>query len=142
MKSQNPQSPRRRFLKRALGLTLGLCSGATGLFAVLKGRDIEPFLPRDSGSVLKRFGVGRDLLEAIVVPLPTQKEYALRIQKLKKGFDAKSSYFKSGDFARSLRRAVKKDFRDARVVVVNEWILSETEIGIFVYNDLSRRRLI
>jgi hypothetical protein len=129
---------RRTFLIKAAVFVAGCASGATGLFTLWKGKRADPFLSRDSLAVLKRFGLGQDLLDALDLSIAEQTLLARRVQKLIREFDARKSFFRRHDFSRALREAVERDFKKRQVLTAGNWILSKTEVGIYLFNKLQR----
>jgi len=136
------KTTRRRFLNRVLGIALGGASAAAGILAVLKGGKIDPFLPLDSTSVLKRFGTGRELLDGLKLTDFKQRYYATKIVRLKIPFDKNPSSFENKNFYRVLQEAFAKDFKQGKVILVKNWLLSETEVAVFIYNNIRKYRLI
>lgn len=133
---------RRVFIFRSVAFAAGCASAATGLFTLWKGRRAEPFLSRDSLAILKRFGQGQDLLDTLKLPSSEQTLLAQRIVKVIRDFNANKSLFKRNDFHQALRDAVERDFAKNRVLTVSNWILSKTEVGIYIFNQMHRSGLI
>jgi hypothetical protein len=61
-----------------------------------------------------------------------------RIVRIIWEFDAHKGLFKQNDFSLLLRRAVEKDFSRNDVVMAGNWMLSRTEVGIYVFNRMRR----
>jgi hypothetical protein len=133
---------RRVFFNRILAFSLGGISAAAGIVAALKGSKMDPFLPLDSAAVLKRFGNGSELLSDLKLPYSTQKKYAIRIVGLKIKFAKNPSAFKNRDFNQLLKKAISEDYKKEKVMLVQNWLLSETEVAIFIYNHIRRYQLI
>lgn len=136
------KTTRRKFLNQILGFSLGAVSAAVAIFTALKGSKIDPFLPLDSTSVLKRFGTGRGLLGGLMLSDTKQRQLAIKIVRLKVPFDKNPSSFRSKNFNCILQEAMAKDFKKGKVILVKEWLLSETEVAIFIYNNIRKYRLI
>jgi hypothetical protein len=137
MKTEKKVS-RRDFLLRSAAFAAGCASAATGLYTLWKGKRVEPFLSRDSDAVLKRFGPGQDLLDELKLSPAQQALMARRVKKLKGDFDARQGLFRHEDFTRILREAVERDFAFNEVIAVGSWLLSKTEVGIYLFNQLQR----
>jgi hypothetical protein len=129
---------RRDFLLKTLALAAGCASAATGLFTLWKGKRADPFLSKDSLAVLQRFGQGQDLLDALAISSHEQSLLARRIVRIVWEFDAHKGLFKQNDFSLLLRRSVEKDFSRNDVVMAGNWMLSRTEVGIYVFNRMRR----
>ena len=133
---------RRIFLLRSVAFIAGCASAATGIFTLWKGKHADPFLSKNSLAVLKRFGLGRDLLDVLDLSSYEESLFAKRIVKIIWEFNAKKSFFKRDDFSQALRDAVERDFARNDVITVSNWILSKTEVGIYLFNKLCRSGLI
>jgi hypothetical protein len=88
----------------------------------------------DSASVLRRFGSGEKVLEELDSSEKDKKKYVKKVVDLKRRFDSTDSFWKRNDFIRSLKRRIEQDFAEDEVVVVDGWVLAETEVGLFTYN--------
>ena len=129
---------RRTFLLRSIAFAAGCTSAATGLFTLWKGKRADPFLSKDSLAVLKRFGLGQDLLDELRLSSDEQSLLAKRIVTIIREFDAQKTFFGGNDFSQALRDAVERDFKKNEVITVSNWILSKTEVGIYLFNKLHR----
>jgi hypothetical protein len=129
---------RRTFLFRSVAFVAGCSSAATGLFTLWKGKRADPFLSKDSLAVLKRFGLGQDLLETLDLPSGEQALLAKRVVALIREFNAQKTLFGRNDFYKTLRNAVERDFKKNEVITVSNWLLSKTEVGIYFFNNLRR----
>ena len=129
---------RRTFLLRSVAFAAGCTTAATGLFTLWKGKRADPFLSKDSLDVLKRFGLGQDLMDTLEISVHEQSILARRVVKLIWEFNARKSFFKRHDFSQALREAVERDFKMNNVITVSHWILSRTEVGIYLFNRLHR----
>jgi len=129
---------RRTFLLRSVAFLAGCASAATGLFTLWKGKRADPFLSKDSLAVLKRFGLGQDLLDGLDLSSEEQSLLAKRIVTIIREFNAEKTLFGRNDFSQALRNAVERDFKKNQVMTVSNWILSRTEVGIYLFNKLHR----
>lgn len=135
----NPSSNnmgRRAFLDKLMGLVVGCASASLWIFAAAKGRRIQPFLGGGSDAVLNRFGKGRKLLEHLDISSKHRRKLAKRVLKLKRKADERATPFERSDFTRVLGKSIQKDYSRDRVLLVDNWLLSETEVGVFLYNHL------
>jgi hypothetical protein len=119
-------------------VVLGGISAAAGILAALKGSKIDPFLPLDSTSVLKRFGSGSELLSDLKLSHSIQRKYAIRIVGLKLKFAKNPSAFKGKNFPQVLQKVISDDYKKGKVILVNNWLLSETEVAVFIYNNIKK----
>jgi hypothetical protein len=133
---------RRVFLVRSIAFVVGCTSAATGLFTLWKGKRADPFLSKDSLTVLKRFGLGQDLIDTLDLSPNEQPLLAKRIVTIIREFNAKKTLFGRNDFSQALRNAVELDFKKSEVITVSNWILSKTEVGIYIFNQMRRSGLI
>ncbi|MBN2346084.1 MAG: hypothetical protein JXO51_06805 [Candidatus Aminicenantes bacterium] len=133
---------RRAFLLHAAAFIAGCVSASTALFTLWKGKKAEPFLSRSSLAVLKRFGLGQDLFEALELPYSEQYRLAERILKIKNKYDAQQSIFRRGNFSQILCGAIEHDFARGDVIMVKRWLLTRTEVGIYAFNLMNRSGLI
>lgn len=132
---------RRGFIKRVSALALGGVSASAGLFALFKGKRIEPFLETDSAALLEQFGPGITLVNALDIPEHEKLACARHVMKIKKKLDASAQKGKAA-FYRAIRHSAEVDYGKDRVVMVGGWVVSRTEIGVYLYNKYKRRGLV
>jgi hypothetical protein len=133
--SHRDDLPRRDFLFKLSAFALGCASAATGVFVAFKGRRIDPFLSTDTASMLSRLGSGRALLDGLDLSEAAQMKCATKVARLKRRFDTGASFWRRNDFAPAFRKAVERDYTKNDVLKVHGWILTETEVGFFLYNN-------
>jgi len=135
---------RRDFLLKLPAFVLGCTSAAFGLFVAFRGSKIDPFLSMKADAVLARFGSGRELLKNLDISDKKQRECGMKVAAIKEKFDEK--YGSSGGngpaLVSSIQKSIKLDFRKNRYVEVEGWILSETEVGLFIFNKMKKHGLI
>ena len=138
--SDDKEVNRRKFLTRTLAFFLGGASAAIGIIAAIKGRKVDPFLSMDASSIITRYGSGRDLIGDINLSVSKQMKYAKRIAKLREDFDKLNP--NGVPFSTVLRKVAEEDYLNNRVVLAKNWIISEIEAAVFVYNKMQKQGLI
>jgi len=117
---------RRSFIKMSLAFGLGILSGGFGIYTSLKKSKKPCYLPEEPDKVISCFGKGFDIIKHLEASV-NKKRLAERIDNL-----ITSNKNTKEKFSKILSSRVANDFKENRIVNVNGWVLSETEVGIFL----------